>query len=44
VSAKIIVTGGSGFIGSGLVKVALNDGLEPTVDWYGRNADLAPKA
>jgi nucleoside-diphosphate-sugar epimerase len=24
-------------------RVALNDGLEPTVDWYWRNADLAPK-
>ena len=25
-------------------RVPLNDGLEPTVDWYWRNADLAPKA
>jgi nucleoside-diphosphate-sugar epimerase len=24
-------------------RVPLNDGLEPTVDWYWRNADLAPK-
>jgi nucleoside-diphosphate-sugar epimerase len=25
-------------------RVPLNDGLEPTVDWYWRNADLAPKS
>jgi nucleoside-diphosphate-sugar epimerase len=25
-------------------RVPLNDGLEPTVDWYWRNADLAPRA
>ena len=25
-------------------RVPLKDGLEPTVDWYWRNADLAPKA
>jgi len=25
-------------------RVPLNDGLEPTVDWYWRNAELAPKA
>jgi nucleoside-diphosphate-sugar epimerase len=25
-------------------RVLLSDGLEPTVDWYWRNADLAPKA
>jgi nucleoside-diphosphate-sugar epimerase len=25
-------------------RVPLNDGLEPTVDWYWSNADLAPKA
>jgi nucleoside-diphosphate-sugar epimerase len=25
-------------------RVPLNDGLEPTVDWYWRNTDLAPKA
>jgi nucleoside-diphosphate-sugar epimerase len=24
-------------------RVPLGDGLEPTVDWYWRNADLAPK-
>lgn len=24
-------------------RVPLDDGLEPTVDWYWRNADLAPK-
>jgi nucleoside-diphosphate-sugar epimerase len=25
-------------------RVRLSEGLEPTVDWYWRNADLAPKA
>jgi nucleoside-diphosphate-sugar epimerase len=25
-------------------RVLLSEGLEPTVDWYWRNADLAPKA